>query len=185
MKKFNLSTWFVLVLVVVSLVFSPFVFAGSAQEIDASYDTALKLLERETPSVSDAFKKAKAILVIPGMWKFGLGLGGEYGEGVLRSSSGALLDYYSMVGLSIGWQIGVQKHTVIMAFMDDDILKKFQSASGWEIGLDGAATLIKVGIDGDITSLTHNEPILVFVIDQKGLMVNLTLEGYKLTKIRK
>ncbi len=65
------------------------------------------------------------------------------------------------------------------------MLKRFRENDGWEFGLDGSATLIKVGIDGEINSLTHNEPILVFVIDQKGLMFNATFEGYKFTKIKK
>ncbi len=188
MKHFSLSFLLSrLIIAAMTFVFalsSQTAYAGSAREINASYETALDILKRESLGAEDALKKAKGILVIPGMWKFGLGLGGEYGEGALKVG-GSFVDYYSMIGLSLGWQVGIQKHTVILAFMDDDILKKFQSSSGWEFGLDGSATLIAVGIDGDITTLTHNEPILAFVIDQKGLMVNLTLEGYKLTKIKK
>lgn len=178
------SFWFGLFLVFVLGAFSQAAYSGSASEINASYETTIKNLERAVPGALDSLKEAKGVLVIPGMWKFGIGFGGEYGEGALKVGN-QLVDYYSLVGLSFGWQLGVQKRAVILAFMDDEVLKRFQESDGWEFGLDGSATLIKVGIDGEINSLTHNEPILVFVIDQKGLMFNATFEGYKFTKIKK
>jgi lipid-binding SYLF domain-containing protein len=45
--------------------------------------------------------------------------------------------------------------------------------------------MVDVGIGGAIDSNTFKQPIIGFVIDQKGLMANLTLEGAKITKIRK
>jgi len=45
--------------------------------------------------------------------------------------------------------------------------------------------LIKIGFDGSVNSLTTNEPVIVFVVGQKGLMGALTFEGYKLTRLKK
>ena len=184
MKKLFWLGLFLIVMFGVSIFSSQVVYAGSALEINASYETTLKNLDRAVPGAMDSLKKAKGVLVIPGMWKFGIGLGGEYGEGALKMGS-KVVDYYSLVGLSLGWQLGVQKRAIVLAFMDDDVLNKFQSGDGWEFGLDASAALIKVGVDGRIDTLTHNEPIIIFVIDQKGLMLNATLEGFKLTKIKK
>lgn len=167
-----------------TLFISPSAFAATAEEIEFNYDQALKQLKAEVIGAEDTLKKAKGILIIPGMWKAGLGLGGEYGEGALKVS-GMTKEYYSMAGVSVGWQIGVQKRSIILAFMDDEVLNNFVESNGWEFGLDGSATLIEAGIDGDISSIKYNKPILAFVIGEKGLMVNATLEGYKLTRIKR
>lgn len=40
-------------------------------------------------------------------------------------------------------------------------------------------------MDGSFDTEKLNKPIIAFVIDQKGLMYNLTLEGTKITKLKK
>ncbi len=100
------SFWFGLFLMFILGAFSQTAYSGSAAEIDAAYETTIKNLERAVPGALDSLKEAKGVLVIPGMWKFGIGLGGEYGEGALKVGN-QLADYYSLVGLSFGWQLGV------------------------------------------------------------------------------
>ena len=118
------------------------------------------------------------------MIKAGFGIGGEYGEGALRSY-GKTVGYYSIGAASIGFQLGVQKKDVILIFMQDQALKHFQDSEGWKVGVDGSVAVVKVGAGGAIDSETLKKPILAFIVGQKGLMYNLTLEGSKITKLKR
>jgi len=126
--------------------------------------------------------KAEGLLVFPSVFKAGIGIGGEYGEGALVID-GKSVDYYSTAAASIGFQLGAQKKTIILAFMDKKALENFRSSMGWKIGADASVAVIALGADGSIDTSKLNQPIVAFVFDPKGLMYNLTLEGAKITKL--
>ena len=157
--------------------------AVTAEEIDAGVKRSLKMLE-DVRGGQAALNRAAGALVFPAVFKAGIGLGGEYGEGALIIN-GKTVDYYNTAAASIGFQLGVQKKTIILLFMDKEALKQFQYSSGWKIGADASVTVIAIGADGSIDTSKTNKPIVAFVFDQKGLMYNLSLEGAKITKIRK
>jgi len=157
--------------------------AGTAKEIDSSVDAALEKFY-VIKGGADMVKKGQGVLVFPSVIKAGLGLGGEYGEGALRIK-GKTVDYYSTAAASIGFQLGVQQKTIIVVFMKKDALEKFRASDGWKVGLDASIAVVAVGAGGAIDSSHINEPIVAFVLDQKGLMYNITLEGAKISKIKK
>lgn len=158
--------------------------AASAAVLGMQVKETMDKLKMEVRGADELLARSKGILVFPGIWKAGFGFGGQYGEGALLIN-GTPVDYYSIAGASFGFQMGVQKQSVIMVFLDETVLNEFRSSDGWEFGVDGSVAIIKVGVDGSIDSITTNEPVMAFVIGQKGLMYNVTLEGYKLTKIKK
>ena len=51
--------------------------------------------------------------------------------------------------------------------------------------MDGSVALITVGAGGSIDTTNVKDPIVAFVLSQKGLMYNLTLEESKFTKLKK
>ncbi|MBU1912826.1 MAG: hypothetical protein KKB22_04755 [Candidatus Omnitrophica bacterium] len=157
--------------------------AVSAKNIDVGIENSLNMLKNINGG-KEVLKKSEGILVFPAVFKAGFGLGGEYGEGALVID-GKTVDYYSTAAASIGFQIGAQKKTIIIAFMDKDTLNKFRNSEGWKIGTDASVTVITVGADGSIDTAKTNKPIVAFVFDQKGLMYNLTLEGAKVTKLKR
>ena len=73
--------------------------------------------------------------------------------------------------------------TVIIVFLTDDALANFQNSDGWEVGVDGAVALVEVGTGGSIDTSNLQDPIVGFVMSNKGLMYNLSLEGSKMTRI--
>ena len=158
--------------------------AASAEEIDVSVDVALKNFRENVKGADEFLKSAKGVLVFPNVYKAGIGVGGEYGEGALRIG-GKTADYYNTAAASIGFQLGAQKKTVVLVFMQDEALEKFRASSGWEAGVDGSVALITLGADGSIDTTKIKDPIVGFVFGQKGLMYNLTLEGSKYTKLKK
>ena len=159
-------------------------FAASAVEIDAKVNATLKKFYKDVPAAKELASKSKGILVFPSVLKAGIGIGGEYGEGALRIG-GKTVDYYSTASASIGFQLGAQSKAVILLFMKKDALNTFRNSKGWEVGVDGSVALIKIGAGGTIDSTNIEDPVIGFIFGQKGLMYNLTLEGSKLTKIKK
>jgi len=158
--------------------------ASSAESIDAKVDDAIKRFHNDVGGSIALVKKSHGMLVFPSVLKAGIGVGGEYGEGALRVK-GKTVDYYSTAAASIGFQLGAQAKTVILVFMTEEALTGFQASDGWEVGVDGSVALIKVGAGGSIDTTNINAPVVGFVFGNKGLMYNLTLEGSKMTRIKK
>jgi lipid-binding SYLF domain-containing protein len=158
--------------------------AASSTEIDIKVDAALKTFS-ETVTGGEAFlKKAQGVLVFPEVVKAGFGIGGEYGEGALRIN-GKTVEYYSTAAASIGFQIGAQLKTVVLVFLAEEALKQFRASDGWKAGVDGSVALVTLGAGKDLNTVNMKEPIVGFVISNKGLMYNLTLEGSKFTRLKR
>jgi lipid-binding SYLF domain-containing protein len=157
--------------------------AATAKEIDAKVDAALDRFFNEVKGAKELFQKAQGVCVFAGVIKAGLGIGGEYGEGALRID-GKTADYYSIASGSFGLQFGAQKKDVIIVFLTADALTKFRGSSGWKAGVDGSVALIDIGAGKTIDSTNIKEAIVGFVVGQKGLMYNLTLEGSKISKLK-
>ena len=158
--------------------------AGTAGEIDANVETTLDRFYDEVSSGKNMIKDAKGVLVFPNVYKGGIGVGGEYGEGSLQIK-GKTVDYYSTAAASVGFQLGVQKKSIVILFMEEDALKKFRQSEGWKAGVDASIALVTLGAGGEMDTAKYKEPILGFIIGQKGLMYNLTLEGAKFSKLKK
>ncbi len=158
--------------------------AASARVIDARVDETLEQFRDTVTGADEVLSRAKGVLVMPRVYKAGLGFGGEYGEGALRIN-GQTVDYYNIVSASWGFQLGAQRKSLIIVFLEDAALRKFQDSQGWEVGVDASVALVKVGAEGSISSKTLNQPVVGFVIGHRGLMYDLSLEGSKFTKISK
>ena len=155
---------------------------ASTRQIDIEVDAALERFYDEVPAGKRFVKNAEGVLVFPDVVKAGFGLGGEYGEGAMRIG-GRSVEYYSTAAASIGFQIGVQTKTVILVFLQRKALERFRRSDGWKVGVDGSVNLIEVGAGGTIDTENVRDPIVGFILTNKGLMYNLTLEGSKFTKL--
>src|SRR6187549_656337 len=158
--------------------------AASAKELDASTDEAIGKFEQEVNGGKSFLENSKGMLVFPRVLKGGAGFGGEYGEGAFRTK-GKTVDYYSMLQGSFGFQLGGEIKTVYLVFLDEGAMKRFREGEGWKAGVDGSVALVTVGAGGTIDTNNMKDPIVAFVLGQKGLMYNLSLEGTKFTKQHK
>jgi len=156
--------------------------AASAGAIDADVDATLHEFVARIRGARELLAKSAAVLVFPSVIKAGIGIGGEYGEGALRVG-GRTVDYYNTISASVGFQLGAQARSVIIAFMTRDAFEGFRRVHGWKVGVDGSVALITVGAGGSIDSSKLASPIVGFIFDGKGLMYNLTLEGSKISRI--
>ena len=157
-------------------------YAKSAAEIDREADQAIAMFKKQIKGGSEFLDTAKGVLIFPKVIKAGIGVGGEYGEGVLRIH-GKSVQYYSTASASIGFQFGAQQKSIIIVFLTDEALNQFRNSDGWKVGVDGSVALVNIGIGKDISNTTFNKPVVGFIFGNKGLMYNLTLEGSKFTNI--
>lgn len=158
--------------------------AGSGADIDAEVNAALGRFYRHVGSGRDLVHRAAGVLVFPSIVKAGMGIGGEYGEGALRIG-GRTEGYYNTVSASFGFQLGVQARTVVIIFMTYEALESFRLKDGWKIGVDGSVALLTVGAGGSVDTNQIRSPVVGFILDSKGLMYNLTLEGSKISRIQR
>ena len=158
--------------------------AASAKEIDVGVDEAIVLFEKEVKDGKSFLQSSKGVMAFPKVFKGGAGVGGEYGEGALRIG-GKTVDYYSTFQGSFGLQLGGEIKTVFVVFLEEEALKRFQKSEGWKAGVDGSVSLVTLGAGGGIDTQNLKDPIVGFVLGQKGLMYNLSFAGTKFTKLDK
>ena len=172
-----------LALLLVLAVLAPPAQAASAAEIDRDVDRALVDF-RKLPGAEEFLSIAKGVLVFPKVYKAGIGVGGEYGEGALRVG-GRTVDYYSTAAASIGFQLGAQAKSIVIIFTDAAALDRFRTSEGWKVGVDGSVALVDLGVGKSLDTESVQDPVVGFIFGQKGLMYNLTLEGSKFSKLDK
>ncbi|MET1045746.1 MAG: YSC84-related protein [Hyphomicrobium sp.] len=179
-KKMSIALLVLLAVVIAA----PESHAASAREIDAGVRNTLDKFFYKISGARELAHKSVGLLVFPSIVKAGFGFGGEYGEGALLID-GRNAGYYNSVSASVGFQLGVQERSVIIAFMTPQALRQFRNTSGWKVGADASVAIITVGAGGSIDTNKITSPVVGFILDPKGLMYNLTLEGSKISRISK
>ena len=176
------SKFFSLLTLTLTSILSTGLSAKSIVEIDAAIESSLNRFTEEIQGAESYLEGARGILVIPRMWKAGVLLGFEFGEGALIVD-GIKIQYYKALTTSVGLQIGVGSKDLVVLFFDDTAMDNFLYSSGWEVGVDGAVALFSRGAAGAVDSITFKDPIVGFVFGQKGLIAGVSMEGTKFTKI--
>ncbi len=156
--------------------------AGTHDEMDVRVRESLRELYQTSPTARELGTKARGMLVFPRVIKMGSGIGGEYGEGALLTD-GRTTDYYNIAALSVGFQLGIQRKSVVVLFMTDEALRHFRNSDGWKVGVDSSIAIATVGVGGEIDTDTLQKPVIGFLFSNKGLMYNLTLEGSKISRM--
>ena len=139
---------------------------------------------RRTPGAKAIGKNAIAVLVFPSIVKAGVGVGGQFGEGVLFRG-GKASAYYNTAGAAGGLQIGAQKYGYAMFFLSAETLKSLDKAEGFEVGIGPSVVIADEGFAKSTTTTTVKDKIYAFIFDQKGAMAAIGIQGNKITKIKK
>jgi len=182
------TVWVVCLCLLANLVFWPVAsHAATAEAIDVAADRTLHQFRSEFGDAPAVLRDARGLLVFPEVIQAGIGLGGAYGEGVLRVG-GTTVGYYNLTTGSLGIQFGAQRKSVIVAFLADRALKEFQAKARrdgyWKAGVDGSLVIVDVGGQAS-TNPAPNAPIVGYVFDQRGLMFNLSLQDAKISRIER
>jgi lipid-binding SYLF domain-containing protein len=161
---------------------SPTDVAAKRKEIDAGVDGALNRLYASVDGARDLGSRAQGLLVFPRVLAGGLVVGGEYGDGALRTK-GATQGYYRTIAASVGLTAGGQSRSVVIMFMTPDAYNKFVQSKGWTAGVDASVALAKIGANGKVDTVTAQQPVIAFVQTNAGLMFDVSLDGSKISKL--
>lgn len=144
--------------------------------------TVLSEMSATDPGVpSNLWAKAKCVVVIPGVKKAALGIGGQYGRGYMScrnvspagwSAPGAI----RIEGGSVGLQIGGSDTDVIMLVLNDRGVDRLLS-SKFTVGADAAVAAGPVGRQANAqTDATMMAEILAWS-RSRGAFAGLSLQG--------
>jgi lipid-binding SYLF domain-containing protein len=158
--------------------------AATAEDLDKSSRQALQALYKTNPFAETLSRSAKAVLVFPNIVKAGLVFGGSYGEGELLRGS-KVEGYYNSVTGSWGLQAGAQSYGYVMFLMTEKAVKYVRETKGWEIGVGPTVVLVDEGLAKNLSSSTLKDDAYAFVFDQQGLMAGVSIEGTKISLIKR
>ncbi|AOZ49116.1 YSC84-related protein [Chromobacterium vaccinii] len=159
-------------------------FAASAQDLDEDAQQSLQMLYQKSPVAENLSRKAAAILVFPKIIKAGLIFGGAYGEGVLLEE-GRPNGYYNSVTASWGWQAGAESYGYVVFLMNQKAVRYLKKSMGWEIGTGPSVIVVNEGIAKNLSTTTLRNDAYAFIFDQQGLMASLSIEGTKISHIKR
>lgn len=158
--------------------------AATVDDLNKDAAQALQTLYKKNPVAKSISEKANEILVFPNVIKAGLIFGGSYGEGVLMKGS-HVQAYYNTVSGSWGWQAGAQSYAYVVFLMNDKAKRYLDASDGWSIGVGPTVVVVDEGVAKNLSSTTLRDDAYAFIFDQQGLMASLSIEGTKITRIKK
>jgi len=158
--------------------------AATAEDLNADSRQALQMLYKTHPFSETISHNAKAVLVFPNIIKAGLVFGGSYGEGVLMKGT-KVENYYNSVSGSWGLQAGAQSYGYVVFLMNDKAVKYVAETKGWEIGVGPTVVVVDAGVAKNLSSSTLKDDAYAFIFDQQGLMVGVSIEGTKISLIKR
>jgi lipid-binding SYLF domain-containing protein len=157
--------------------------ADTAAQIDRNVSAALQSLYASHSGAKALGANAVAVLVFPRVVKAGLVLGGQHGEGALRRG-GKTIGYFTSAGITAGLQAGAQTFGYALFFMTKEAYNFVGRSNGWEIGTGPTVVVINAGATGALTTTTAKDDIYAFFFNEGGLMVGLSLQGTKISRLR-
>ena len=153
---------------------------SSIQIIQSSELTIKTLLKNEDISnFREYISNCRGILIFPNVYEGGLLFGAKGGNGLLliRKSEDEFSGpfFFSIGGLSVGFQIGVKKGRVVMTIMTNRGLKSVLKERV-KFGVDVDAAVISEGVGYSAESTVRLADIYSFS-DNSGLFIGGSLEG--------
>jgi len=130
---------------------------------------------------SDLLRSSRAVVIFPSVIKAGLGVGGQYGTGVILRKNPSTRKwgppaFITLVGGSFGWQVGVQATDLVLLVMSDVSLRSLFHDK-FTIGADASVAAGPIGRDASAsTDIALSAGILSYS-RAKGLYAGVSLQG--------
>ena len=169
---------------VVSLAAASAAQAASTEDLNRDSRQALQTLFRTNATAEAVSRNARAVLIFPNIVKAGLVFGGAYGEGALMRGN-TVLNYYNSVSGSWGLQAGAQSYGYAVFLMNDKALDYIDKSNGWEFGVGPTVVIVDAGVAKNLSTSTLKDDAYAFIFNQQGLMAGVSLEGTKISVIRR
>lgn len=147
--------------------------AGKA-DIESDAAVALAKAKKTDTSLTKVFDTTAGYAVFPSVGKGAVGVGGAYGKGVLYER-GVAVGYCDLSQASIGFQLGGQAYTEIIAFETKDAVQTFKEGN-FQFDAQTSAVALKSGAGANAK---YTNGIAVFTMDEAGLMYEASVGGQK------
>lgn len=173
MKSITTSLALLLALSLAGCTTAPRTESGKADIRDEAAVTLSKA-QRNDPTLGPLLIASQAYAVFPTIGKGAVGIGGAYGKGVLYES-GAFTGYCDLSQGSIGFQLGGQAYSEIIAFSSSDAVSLFKSGN---FAFDAQATAVALK-SGAGANAKYDNGVAVFTMEESGLMFEASIGGQK------
>lgn len=130
---------------------------------------------------ADLLRRSRAVIIFPSVIKAGLGVGGQYGSGVIlrrnpRSGKWGPPAFLTVIGGSFGWQIGVQATELLILVMNDISVRSiFQDK--FTIGVDASIAAGPLGRDASVATDIALSAGMLSYSRAKGIFAGVSVKG--------
>jgi lipid-binding SYLF domain-containing protein len=136
--------------------------------------SALADFHKADPTLKAVLDKSVGYAIFPEIVNGAFVVGGAHGMGEVYSK-GKLVGYADVSLANVGFQIGGQKFSQLVVFMNDAKLAEFQAS---ETTFDAKASAVATSA-GAAGSADYSKGVLVFAYAQSGLMAQAAIGGQK------
>ncbi len=136
--------------------------------------------DKEFGNAQSLIRHARAVLIVPRVFKAGFFFGGEGGSGVLLARNGRGWSnpaFYTLGSASFGLQIGAQEAEMIWIIQSDRALQALMK-SQFKVGADAGLTVVTLGSNvGSGTSTSGTVADIVVWASSSGAFAGLAVDG--------
>jgi lipid-binding SYLF domain-containing protein len=155
--------------------------APGAERIEKAIQVLHEMVDLPGEGLPSSFlEKCHGIAVIPGVIKAAYGFGGQYGRGliVIRNEDGSWSNpaFISLIGGSLGWQIGVQKADIVLVFKTGKSVENI-AAGKVTLGADVSVAAGPVGRSAEASTDLDMEAEIFSYSKSKGLFAGVSIKG--------
>ena len=142
--------------------------------LSAEVTEAIAAFKARDPDIQSFFDKSHGYAVLPKVFKGAFWVGGAYGKGQVYEQ-GRMVGYCSMSQATLGFSFGGEYFREIIFFRDKYDLDRFRME---EFTFSAQATAVAITA-GAAAKADYKDGMAVFVLADKGLMVDASLGGQK------
>lgn len=130
---------------------------------------------------ADLLKRSRAVIIFPSVLKAGLGLGGEYGTGVIlkrneHSGKWGPPAFLTLMGGSFGWQVGVQATDLVLLVMNEVSLRSL-FRDKITIGVDASVAAGPIGREASAGTDVNLSAGILSYSRAKGIFAGVSIKG--------
>ena len=136
--------------------------------------------DKEFGNTQQLLKRAKAVMIVPSLFKGGFFVGGEGGSGVLltREPDGAWSypAFYTLASASFGLQIGAQESELVLIALSNKAKEAFMRDE-FKLGAEAGLAVVTLGASAEASTTANLNADIVVWASSSGAYGGLTLNG--------
>ena len=79
----------------------------------------------------------------------------------------------------------MEKYAYALFLMSDSAVRYLDRSDGWELGIGPEIAIVDVGAAAQLSTTTGKSDVYAYFFDPKGLMGGISVQGTKVTRVRK